>query len=134
VDLFASEPDIGGGRLSVPFGNARKIVADPCDLAPFLRSVVFVGQAALRKRFDHSRASACARLICSRSLGRRGQTWAGPPLSAATPDRTVRCGPAGDVDVEPIRATIMHDRVSNPRRNETQALRLMFVLRVNCGT
>jgi hypothetical protein len=53
-----------------------------CGLAPFLRRV---GEAVLRERLDLKRVG-----LCAADLGRRRQTWARPPLSAATPDRTVR--------------------------------------------
>ena len=52
VDFLAGQADVGGGS-SVPNGNGgipAALSAD--DLAPLLRGVVFVGEAALRQRFD----------------------------------------------------------------------------------
>jgi hypothetical protein len=51
VDFLAGKADIVGRRLNVLAGNIYRLT--PCRvLAPPLRRVVFVGEAALCQRFD----------------------------------------------------------------------------------
>jgi hypothetical protein len=55
VDLFRRQADVLGCWQSIPVGKGFR--ATRRNLAPFLRSVIFVGDAGLRCRFDHHVAS-----------------------------------------------------------------------------